>query len=380
MTHRILALHLARILALVLACSLAMPALAQDPFSGNWVLQPQSSTLGFQSVKNDTKVEQNSFATFSGQISDTGLATVQVALDSIDTKVDLRNVRMRFLFFETFKFPQATITAQIDPALLVDLPTKRLMTLTLPYTLDLHGVKRDLTADISVTLISDDLVSISSVGIIPVAAADFDLTGGLTKLQEAAKVKIVPAGSVTFNWLFARTNTASGTTTAPAAQAATPQAAAAPADPAATPQAAAAPARQIAPTTTALETTGDFDPAACAGRFEILSNSGNINFRSASATLNVAGSAILKELADIITRCPGMTVELGGYTDDVGSDAANLSLSEKRAAAVRRWLIGKGIDADRLVAKGYGESAPLVANDTPDNRARNRRIGFTVLP
>ena len=367
LTHPLLALHLARIVALVLACSLAMPAAAQDPFAGNWVLQPQGSTLGFQSVKNDIKVEQNSFATFSGHISDTGLATVQVALDSIDTKVDLRNVRMRFLFFETFKFPQATITAQIDPAVLADLPTKRFMTLALPFTLDLHGVKRDLTADISVTLISDDLVSISSVGIIQVAAADFDLTGGLTKLQEAAKVKIVPAGSVTFNWLFARTNTTSGTTTAPAAQAATAQVA-------------TAPAPQVAATATALETTGDFDPAACAGRFEILSNSGNINFRSASATLNIAGSAILKELADIITRCPGMTVELGGYTDDVGSDAANLALSQKRAAAVRRWLIGKGIDANRLVAKGYGESAPLVANDNPENRARNRRIGFTVLP
>jgi outer membrane protein OmpA-like peptidoglycan-associated protein/polyisoprenoid-binding protein YceI len=364
-------------LALILTC---VPALAQDPFAGGWVLQPDSSTLGFQSVKNDTKVEQNSFATVSGEISDQGLATLRVELDSIDTKIDLRNVRMRFLFFETFKFPQATITARIDPALLADLPTKRHITLTLPYTLDLHGVKRDLTADVSVTLISDDLVAISSVGTIPIAAADFDLEGGVTKLQEAAKVKIVPSGSITFNWLFARTDSATAATQTPATQTpatqtpATETPAAAPAE--------ITPAIPIpeAPKTAALEPIGNFDPEACLGRFEILSNAGNINFRSGSATLNVAGSAILANLVDIISRCPGMKVELGGHTDDLGSDAANLSLSEKRANAVRTWLIGKGIAADRLTARGYGENLPLVTNDTAANMARNRRIEFKVLP
>lgn len=360
------ALFLAPVLALTLTCA---PALAQDPFAGGWVLQPDGSTLGFQSVKNDTKVEQNSFATVSGEISDQGLATLRIELDSIDTKIDLRNVRMRFLFFETFKYPQATITAQIDPALLADLPTKRRMTLTLPYTLDLHGVKRDLTADVSVTVISDDLVDISSVGTIPIAAADFDLEGGVTKLQEAAKVKIVPTGSITFNWLFARTGTAPAATETAATE-----------TPATETPAAAAETAPEAPKTAALEPTGNFDAEACLGRFEILSSAGNINFRSASATLNVAGSAILTDLADIITRCPGMKVELGGHTDDIGSDAANLFLSEKRANAVRTWLIGKGIAADRLVARGYGESLPLVANDTAANMARNRRIEFKVLP
>lgn len=373
-----LALFLAPVLAFVLT---GAPAIAEDPFDGGWVLQPESSTLDFQSVKNDTKVEQNSFATVSGEISDQGLATLHVELDSIDTKIDLRNVRMRFLFFETFKFPHATIIARIDPALLADLPTKRRMTLTLPYTLDLHGVKRDLTADVSVTLISDDLVSISSVGTIPIAAADFDLEGGVTKLQEAAKVKIVPTGSITFNWLFARTGTAPApaATETPATETPSTQTPAAAAE--TTPEApkTAAP-ESTATESAALEPTGNFDAEACLGRFEILSKAGNINFRSASATLNIAGSAILTNLVDIIARCPGVKVELGGHTDDIGSDQANLSLSEKRANAVRTWLIGKDIAADRLVARGYGESLPLVANDTAANMARNRRIEFKVLP
>ncbi len=352
---------LLRLLA-VLIC-LTLPAMAEDnPFAGGWALKADGSTLGFQSVKNDTKVEQSGFATLSGEIAATGDATVRVALDSVDTKIDLRNVRMRFLFFETFKFPQAVVTVHIDPALIADLPTKRRLTLTLPYTLNLHGVSRDMTADVVVTLISDTLIDVASVGTIPIAAADFDLSGGVAKLQEAAKVKIVPTGSVTFDWLFER----AGATTA----------ATQPAAPADTAPATVTPPP---PVTAALEPTGNFDAEACAGRFDILSHAGNINFRSGSATLNVAGSAILNDLVDIITRCPGMRIEVGGHTDDNGSDAANLTLSAKRAAAVVRYLVSKGIAADRLVAHGYGEASPLVPNDSKDNMARNRRIEFKTL-
>ncbi len=345
--------HFCRLLALCLF-GLASPVLAEDnPFEGGWVLTTAASTLGFQSVKNDTKVEQSGFATLTGSISDSGDAVVTVALNSVDTKIDLRNVRMRFLFFETFKFPQAVITAHIDPALIADLPTKRRMTLTLPYTLDLHGVKQDRSAEVTVTLITDSIVNVSSVGTIPVDAADFDLTDGITKLQEAANVKIVPTGSVTFDWLFERSGTA---TTAVAETSA-----------------------QTAPASTALETTGNFDAEACRGRFEILSKAGNINFRSASARLNVAGSAILNNLLDIVSRCPDMRLEIGGHTDDNGGVDANLALSEKRAAAVIAYLTAHGVSAERLVAHGYGESQPHVANESPQNMARNRRIEFKAL-
>ena len=343
--------------ALLFGLALSGPALAQsDPFAGGWTLRAEGSSLGFQTVKNDTKVEQSGFATFTGTISDSGDAEIHIPLDSVDTKIDLRNVRMRFLFFETFKFPQATITARLDPALLADLPTKRRLTVALPYTLDLHGVTMDRTADVTVTLITDSLVNVSSVGTIPVQAADFALTEGITKLQEAAKVKILPAGSVTFDFMFERAGTAAVAATEPATI--------------------LAPA---APETTALETTGNFDTEACLGRFEILSNAGNISFRSASARLNLDGSAILDNLFDIVSRCPDMTLEIGGHTDDVGGEAINLTLSEKRAASVVAYLVAKGIPATRLQPRGYGEATPLVPNDSAANMARNRRIEFKVL-
>jgi outer membrane protein OmpA-like peptidoglycan-associated protein len=69
-------------------------------------------------------------------------------------------------------------------------------------------------------------------------------------------------------------------------------------------------------------------------------------------------------------------VEIHGYTDNTGTAARNLKLSQERAEAVRQWFIAKGIAAERLVSKGFGAENPIVPNDTAENRARNRRIEF----
>src|SRR5690606_28207276 len=104
-----------------------------------------------------------------------GRATVRFDLNSVDTGVDLRNVRMRFLFFETFKFPEAVLTATVDPAVFADLATRRRMTHTLPFNLDLHGVSKDMQANVVVTMITDGMVAVSSAAPIFVKADDFGL-------------------------------------------------------------------------------------------------------------------------------------------------------------------------------------------------------------
>ena len=340
----------------------APAAHAQDPFADGWLLQPENSALRFQSVKNNATVEGSSFASFTGAIDQTGAAVVRIATDSVDTKIDLRNVRMRFLFLETFTFPEAVITVNLDPALLADLPAKRRMTVTLPYTLELHGVTQDRTSDVIVTLVTDNMVSISSAGPIPIAVADFNLAEGITKLQEASGAVILPFGSVTFDFVFVRNGTDGlGAATAPVADIAAVQDAA------------------ITDASAAIEATGNFDAEACLGRFEILSRAGNINFRSASAVLDASSNALLDNLYDIVSRCPGMVLEVAGHTDSDGTDATNLDLSERRAGSVIAYLTDKGIAADRLVAHGYGEAQPLLPNDSADNMRRNRRIQFTVL-
>jgi outer membrane protein OmpA-like peptidoglycan-associated protein len=350
---------------LLAACLAAAPATSQTgPFAGGWTLQPEGSALNFQSVKNETKVESSRFATFAGGIDSEGLATVRIALESVDTGIDLRNVRMRFLLFETFQFPEATVTVQLTPDMLDGLAQSRRAVLSLPVDLALHGVTKTLSADLSVTLLGDDTVSVASRTPISVATADFALDGGVTKLEEAASVKIVPSATVTFDFLFHRN--------APAT-AAPPVADAGQAPESLVPAAAALPQNA------ALDAAGPLDTAACVGRFEILSRTDNIVFRTGSASLDPSSAPLLSSLAQIIDRCPDLRIEIGGHTDSDGSDVANLQLSERRAAAVRDWLLANGVSADRLTGVGYGEARPVVANDTADGKRRNRRIEFAVL-
>ncbi len=72
-------------------------------------------------------------------------------------------------------------------------------------------------------------------------------------------------------------------------------------------------------------------------------------------------------------------IEVGGYTDNVGTDADNLKLSQARAESVRNYLVKKGIAGDRVQAKGYGSADPVASNDTPDGKQQNRRTEIHIL-
>jgi OOP family OmpA-OmpF porin len=88
---------------------------------------------------------------------------------------------------------------------------------------------------------------------------------------------------------------------------------------------------------------------------------------------------ILNDVADGLKKHPRMKVELQGHTDDTGPDAYNLSLSKKRADAVREYLLTQGVPGTQLTAKGYGESQPLDNNKTPEGRSKNRRVVMYVI-
>lgn len=357
---RTLAHCTAGVLAVMAGLYATNPATAQSgPFEREWVLQSDTSVLRFQSVKNTSVVESSGFATFVGRIGPDGAAEVRVLLDSVDTKIDLRNVRMRFLFFETFKFPEAVVTARIDPAMIADLPQLRRKSLRLPYTLTLRDVTMEMEADVVVTLLSDEMVVVSSGTPISILTKDFDLDEGVRKLEEAANVSIIPSGTVTFDFIFQRAPVA---TDAPVAISS------------------AAPVQDAAlrPTTVALETEV-FDAQACAGRFEILSRSGNINFNSGSARLDMRNSPLLDSIVDIANRCPGISIEVAGHTDSDGAAAMNQRLSEARARAVTQYLVDQGIPSARVVSVGYGETRPIAPNHGAENKLRNRRIEFAVI-
>lgn len=99
-----------------------------------------------------------------------------------------------------------------------------------------------------------------------------------------------------------------------------------------------------------------------------------VNFDNDSAKLRPESIAILNSAAATLKEWGEVKVEVAGHTDSVHSDAYNLRLSQRRAEAVRAYLIKQGIAADRLTAKGYGEANPVADNKTADGRYKNRRV------
>lgn len=105
----------------------------------------------------------------------------------------------------------------------------------------------------------------------------------------------------------------------------------------------------------------------------------NVFFETGKWDLKPESKIELNRLADLLKANPDKKIEIGGHTDNVGSDESNLTLSNNRAASVVTYLVTQGIDAARLTSKGYGETVPLATNDTDEGRAKNRRTEFKII-
>ncbi|MDG1158577.1 MAG: OmpA family protein [Flavobacteriales bacterium] len=104
----------------------------------------------------------------------------------------------------------------------------------------------------------------------------------------------------------------------------------------------------------------------------------NVFFDTDSYTLRDESKIELEKLVQFLQSNSQVSIEIGGHTDDVGSGSDNQVLSERRAAAVVDYLVSRGIAQERLSSVGYGETAPLVSNDSQENRAKNRRTEFKI--
>jgi outer membrane protein OmpA-like peptidoglycan-associated protein len=101
-----------------------------------------------------------------------------------------------------------------------------------------------------------------------------------------------------------------------------------------------------------------------------------IQFDTGSDRLRPESTSTLRQILGLLEADPKLAFVIEGHTDNQGGAAVNGPLSERRAQAVKAWLVGKGVAEGRLTAKGLGESRPLADNATAEGRANNRRVEF----
>lgn len=186
------------VVSLVLACASSLCAA--------WDLQPEGSTLNFVSIKKNTIGEVHRFKQLTGRIDDNGKAELTIALDSVDTAVEIRDDRMREFLFETGKYPTARYTVTVDPTLLSKLAVGEGKTVSLDGTLSLHGQSVKVPAKVSVLKTKNGRLLVSTLEPILLNAEQFGMNDGISKLMElVALPSISPVVPVTFSLQFTDT-------------------------------------------------------------------------------------------------------------------------------------------------------------------------------
>ena len=110
----------------------------------------------------------------------------------------------------------------------------------------------------------------------------------------------------------------------------------------------------------------------------LIVNMSDVLFNTGSYILQPGAREKLAKISGILLAHPGLTLEIDGYTDSVGSDEFNQTLSEQRAGSVRDFLAQQGVPGTSITAKGFGMAQPVASNDTPEGRQQNRRVEIVV--
>jgi outer membrane protein OmpA-like peptidoglycan-associated protein len=103
-----------------------------------------------------------------------------------------------------------------------------------------------------------------------------------------------------------------------------------------------------------------------------------ILFETGKDVIKPSSFPILNDVVRIMNDNPEFNLGINGHTDNVGDDAKNLDLSQRRADAVKKYLADKGVAAGRMTTKGFGETMPIADNNTAAGRTKNRRVEFKV--
>ena len=172
---------------------------------GAWTLEPAASRLAYVSIKAGEIAESNAFEKLSGSVAADGTATLEIDLASVATGVDIRNERMRDIFFDVANNPKATVTAKLDSAAFAGLAVGQSLVRPLKATVALKGVEQEVETEVLVTRAADGRVTVVPTAPVIITTDMFELTDELGELRALAQLpSITPAVPVTFTLAFTR--------------------------------------------------------------------------------------------------------------------------------------------------------------------------------
>ena len=151
-----------------------------------------ASKVGYVSIKNNVIAEHNYFSGVTGSLNKKGQLKVSIDLSTVETQVDIRNQRMRDLFFEVMQYPEAVVTAQLDMQELAQVESGAPLELVKPFTLSLHGIESTAEAHLRIVSVGGR-AWVSTVRPILISAADFGLEGGVAALRKIAGLEAIAA-------------------------------------------------------------------------------------------------------------------------------------------------------------------------------------------
>ncbi len=182
----------------------ACAALAASPALA-WTLDSSTSAISYVTMKNGDTAEANLFTAMSGEVSEDGLASLEIYLASVETFIEIRNERVRDVLFQVSDHPMAKILAGIDLAALDTLEAGETTETAFEVSVVTHGMTATYDANAYVTRASENRVVVSSKLPLIVHASDFGYTEGIARLQELAGLdSIQDVVPVTFNLTFER--------------------------------------------------------------------------------------------------------------------------------------------------------------------------------
>jgi len=174
------------------------------PSNADWQLDNDNSWLSFVTIKKMDTAEQGIFKTLAGTVDEKGLAKLKIDLSSVDTNISVRDERIKKFLFQTNRYAEAILSAQLDMEKINSLPVGSMQVMPITVVLNLHGIKHKIDSHVAVTRLTENKLMVINQRVLFIKAGDFNLIQGIEILRQLAALprisRVVPVSFVlTFN-------------------------------------------------------------------------------------------------------------------------------------------------------------------------------------